>query len=1034
MKSPLKTSVAAVPSRNTGLLRGLALGSAALMGIFTSTPAFGQGGYYPVSPTGAPYGSNYNGITVAASPDLTFLQNNVQNLYGPNVSLQVPLPTGSTAPTTVQYSQAVAVAVTLVLAGSPTVPAGVTLTSLSNEAVSWNSASAGTTTTAIAQSIVQFNTATAVANLTTVAAALAKSQPTLINNLVANIVVQAGTNTTIAAGIPQIVAAAVTNVPNNTTAITSIVNNGVAYGIATSSLTAQNKADLFTGNGTYTGAGYIQTLLAAGVTNNRPATVDAITSAVTFTNFLTVGNLPGGAPALTTILNSVVAGIPAGSLSNTLVMGAVADGALRSQGALYGASGGAIATALDANAATAAYTDMVVNGYSNSSSGSAAFGAYVAAHASFSDALAAGAVVKASLTPALVLQLALVNGSAAPRNVVASAVGANQTAALTTLVGAINSSNHTPWAGSFGDIAYGGAEAAPLATAGNVTQTVLLNSATSVTALNTGTVTQVMQNALNGANAGGNQAAFAALIYGVQLEAKYTSPGTVSNPGIAAVQTAVDTLTSIANPLYPSFIAPVAAVAGDTYGYNQANIVSAGNTQLTTDSGDTVAAIAGENLVASLRASAATTYTSMLTAFNNASTNASPSNSAIALLYGATLQDPTEYAAELASAIKQSTVSDATLTAVANNALLPSSGLNLSQNVQVVDTVATHFKTEATGSGINDLFGYVSHQIVVNSSLTQAIAAAAVVIDPDSAHFVAHAVAFQNPSAVYLSVPAIFTYTQITNPHPVAAPTAGFPGGVILGTKSAPGSTPGAVVDQPAAAAAITAALTTGILEANASASVTQTNLVNAITAAVAASATQNGINLVAPLHPFYNSAVPGDSTAIFQQSNGNGGTISNYQTVGPAGAVTGFVAQMVKSGDSTINSITAAVLTAATAANVRAYALPIAQAAAQAFAWVSGYSTVPVINNTVGNPVFDIANAIAPTVAGFATLAQLETAVAFGITLAENGTIGAGALGLNAVGINSGSLVVKSANNTNGNFYQVRSATGTPVTDIFNL
>jgi hypothetical protein len=560
---------------------------------------------------------------------------------------------------------------------------------------------------------------------------------------------------------------------------------------------------------------------------------------------------------------------------------------------------------------------------------------------------------------------------------------------------------------------------------------VLLNSASSVTALSTPTVVQVTTNALNGANAGGNQAAFAALIYNVQSEAKYTSPGTVNNPGIAAVTAAVDTLNTINNANYPAYLAPVAAVAGDTYGYNQTNIATAGNNQLTTDglASQVPAATAGEGVVSAIRANSATTFTVTINAFKNAVANA---DSTKAVLVGSILINPTEYAAELASSIKQSSISDTTLTQIANYALLASNGLNLTSNTQMVDQVATHFKSEATGAGIGDAFGYVSHEIVINPSLTTQIAAAATVVDPDSAHFFAHAVAFQNPANAYLAVPSIFAYTQITNPNPIAAPTVGSPNGVLLPTKSAPGSTPGAIVDQPAAAAAITAALTTGILEANLPAATTQTDLVNVVRQAVASSISQNGVNLQGPLHPF-----TGDGANTFQQSDGTvAGTVSNYRTVGPAGAITGFVAQMVQPNDTTISSITAAVLGASATANVRAYGLAIAQAAGQALRWVAGSTVVASTNFVAGNPAYDIANALASSLAGFFTLTQLENAAEFGITQAANGVIGAGALGLNANGLNpgTGTFTVSATGNSSSAFYLLHSATGTPVTDIFNL
>jgi hypothetical protein len=170
-------------------------------------------------------------------------------------------------------------------------------------------------------------------------------------------------------------------------------------------------------------------------------------------------------------------------------------------------------------------------------------------------------------------------------------------------------------------------------------------------------------------------------------------------------------------------------------------------------------------------------------------------------------------------------------------------------------------------------------------------------------------------------------------------------------------------------------------------------------------------------------------------------------RTVGAAGAITAYIAQTTQAGDTSIvkvgetasaaGSVAFAVLQAATAGQARQYGLEIAQAAAQALRWVAGSS----IN--VAQAAADIANAIAPSVVGVhdfggLTLAQtftrLQTAALFGISEAANGTIGAGALGLNATGLNSGPITVKAAGNNNADFYVHRSATGTPVTDIFNL
>ena len=141
---------------------------------------------------------------------------------------------------------------------------------------------------------------------------------------------------------------------------------------------------------------------------------------------------------------------------------------------------------------------------------------------------------------------------------------------------------------------------------------------------------------------------------------------------------------------------------------------------------------------------------------------------------------------------------------------------------------------------------------------------------------------------------------------------------------------------------------------------------------------------------------------------------------------------------------MTKAVLNAAAGA-APAYVLQIVQAAAQTFAWVASTNTSGTPNFPLGsvsfntsattnNVVYDIAEAVANKTSD--TLQQLMNAAYFGIQEAVNGTISAGALGLNATGLNSenGSLVVNAAGNSKANFYLHYSATGVPVTDIFNL
>jgi hypothetical protein len=446
-------------------------------------------------------------------------------------------------------------------------------------------------------------------------------------------------------------------------------------------------------------------------------------------------------------------------------------------------------------------------------------------------------------------------------------------------------------------------------------------------------------------------------------------------------------------------------------------------------------------LIQSLQTNSTKSFTSTISAFNTAVSNASPTNSVVANLYGSILTNNAEADANLAAALKQSNLSPATLLSIASDALRTSNttyyGLNPA--LMMVQQVVTHIKTKELAGTTDDMMDFVSHQIVLNPSLLKDIAIAATVINPDNVQFVAHAVAFNKPLSAKDVVGSLFTYAQITNPTPLAAPTALNPSGALT-TKAFPGPTRGVIIDQPAVAAAITAALTTGILEANLSTTDTQTALTQTVSAAMVAALTQNGTNLRGPANPF-NFA--GDTTKTFRQSDGASATsikTGTQLTVGVAGAITGYIAQVTNAGDSTISAMTKAVLTAAVGGGARPYALEIAQAAAQALRWVGGASVdvnASPTNQVVGNPAYDIALAMAPTVGtGFATLAQLMNAAYFGITEAAAGTIGAGALGLNATGLNpgTGTLVIKASGNATSDFYQHHSATGAPVTNIFNL
>jgi len=1083
MKSLPTFSVAAVAARGVRFLQRSAFGGVVLASLLAAVGVQGQGLYYPVNPQGPPYGTTYTTITVHSNPNLQALQTAVQTLYGPTVTLAVPIPTGDTAPTTAQYSAAVQAVIQGSLATPGNFPAGVTTATLAAEAVAWRSSDYPATTTAIAQTIIAFNNTNAVSNLTPVIDTLAKAQPTLIDGIMSNILTQAATVNVVAQGIPLLVKTSIADIPTDQARISSIINYGLSaimssvLPAATGDQTlphAPNKQDAFIGAGT----GLVPTLLDAPTANGSLVTIDTILKSVTGSGALSLAPAFGGNSSLNQILDSAVTALQltsawtaVGANQNVLI-GALNIGTLRSQGASAAAIAARLATD---SAGTATYTNAVAYGYTHSAN-LAAYDAAVQANPGYADAVASGASIVGGVGVGQIVQYGLLHESGTPntpRSLVAALIGANQTSAVSIVLGAINTSTspvtvdsittpaRTPYgSATAGDLAWAAADASPIQNIGSAIQNIVAYTTVSTSSLNTATVTSIVQQAIAGAIAGGKTGAFADIVYKEQSVARSTAA--VSDP---LVRAAIDAMGPAS-----SYIAVVAALAGDS-GSNRAAIQNAAyaagaTSEIQLTGGDVTAASSGGALVQSIQTNVGQFFTSALAAYYSSANGASPTNAAIADVYAAVLTDPLEADAGLAAAIKQSGVPDATLTMAADNAYRVTNGnSSLAPNLAMVDAVVTHIKSEAlSGAGIQDLFDFVGHQIILNPTLTNDIATAATVVDPDNAHFIAHSVAFNattatNPTGATSSIASIFKYAQIVNPTPYLVPSISNPTGAPAGSKSFPGpSVKGKILDQPAAAAAITAGLVTGILEANldktqltqstttSSVPLTTSALTSAVAAAVANSITATSATYLRGMtFPFNNT---GDTAKQFVQSDGTASGAPNLntttfgtrseQTFGAAGAITGYIAQVTTLNDSTISPVTAAVLTASVGGNARLFALEIAQAAGQALRWVGGINVSTALSGALsaGNPAFDIASAMAPTEVGYANLAQLENAVAFGINQAAAGVIGAGALGLNATGLNpgTGTLNIKATGNANSDFYQVRSATGTPVTDIFNL
>lgn len=356
-----------------------------------------------------------------------------------------------------------------------------------------------------------------------------------------------------------------------------------------------------------------------------------------------------------------------------------------------------------------------------------------------------------------------------------------------------------------------------------------------------------------------------------------------------------------------------------------------------------------------------------------------------ALLYAATLAHPSDVVGALAAVITKSALAPAaTLTQDAISAARTKQA-----NLAVAGEVAGFIKTNGLAT---DIQAYIGAKVLENPSFVADIATAGTVSIPKFSHFVAHAIAFNAPQQAYLAAAGILQHSLITA-------TTGTPGvdKLLLG-------------DRPAAVAAISAALTTGIVE-NRDLSVADKRI--ALTNAVRSTVTALG-----PTYTAYN-AQSGTAAASFRTSNGGVGTFTTGPAKGVAGAVTGFVAQLVNAGDTVVSlDITKALTAISAAVGSGGFKLDIAQAAAQAFGWVSGQVAPAGVATAIANAVH---SGYTP---GY-TLAQITNAANFGLAQA-NGGIGVGA----RPGAGAGGLRWT----TSDPFYSHKSASGDPVSPILSL
>ena len=933
-----------------------------------------QGPYYPeVNPNGgAPF--NPNGVPIVSSAELNLIET-----YMPaGKTLVLPPPTGKTTASSADYQAAVQAAAAAVGAAGGTL-GSVTISSLGAQVALYRAAGTSQVNAALtgfAAGIVASSVNKQV-DLESLAFSVAKANPSLLNGVNSPFLpifhaaaasdalvggVGALLNQTLAgakAGSPpvaQLLSGGVTNVVNN--AVGELFNSS-----APSAATPAARGTLIYN---------LATLVVPSVAGSS-SNLDAAATALTGAGYQ--------APGVVTLQNMVltIRNAAGGGAITDVSAGAIAQGALRNSGNVNGAGYVAIKAGLPGNA----YATNLVDSYSNFSS--AANASVRAATDPDPVAVAAAGALK---FPASAPQITKDVLNAVPlsagdvQKVVGRAVGAIQSAAAAIAGAAVTAVGPNVNAGN---VTYGAVFSAQVGSAGAVARQVLS------TATFAGTnIQQVANNSIQAAadaSPSSPQDAYADI-------ANYL--GGLLRTGTAANnQTAIDTLVQrIAALGGPTYIAVVGQMAGSLKSFNAQILSQAQTTATTFAPGDLPAINIGASLVNTLGAIPLTNYQAILASTASATTDAQR----LSVLYAAVLANSGDAAGGLAVLINGSP-----------NALAPAltaAAVSANRVNQTAMTVASAVAVH-TKANTNDIQAYIGQQLLSNPSAAKEITSAATVVAPQFSHVIAHALAFNQPTTVYGNVDNIFLHAKIT---------------LLNGAVNF-------VNDRPAAVAAITAGLTTGILENTLNNTLNPADTKTALKAMIArvvANAVNTPYNDVRTIGGGANQVLLGSNKGLdFRRTNGTAAGFTNTGVPGVAGSITGFVAQMVKLGDLTIDAdgsgqVAAAITQAAFSAAAltgNAYILDIAQAAGQAYGWVSGQTSSAAA-------VLAIRTAILAGNASY-TAAQLDFAAAFGISEANGG---AGRQGAGAEGLRD------KAGNPLAPYYDHHSASGTPVSNIFNL
>ena len=927
-----------------------ALFAAALAMGFAADSAMAQGNYYPevLLLGGAPF--QPNGFPVVSNFELNLIESKMPvTALGAGPTLVLPAFGLRTVATLAEYKAAVQAAATDVANGAV---GNVTLASLAAEVAKYrqgppSQVSAGLG--AIATGIIASGSGTKPADLQALAFNAAKVDPvgaTSGSTLSQALAAVAGNNTLVAQ-VGAMVSNALSGAMSGNPAPAALQSIGIKTLVADAVSAIANAPTANAATATPAQKGALISALATTVLptiSGSPTNIDQASAAL-----LAAGVQPyvmPGSMALT-----LKASVPVSNAN----YGAIAQGGLRGN---PGASA-AIRTAL-----STPYTNDLIdafNAFALPGNAGTLAGTYDPVAVS-----AAGATKFPGSAPSIVKDV--LNASGASSTVAQDIIGRGIAAAIGTAPQLIASAAVGAGAATLGDVTRGATLAAPVGSAGAIAKAVAIaGTLTPATALSVATTAIA---AAADASPTHRQDAYSDIAFNLAA----------TGGNAAFQQAAVDTevkAIAAANPggsaTAPTYIAVVSAAAGSPA--NRATILSYGTLAVAGD--DDAASTAGVNLLAAFTNVPLNNYQATLNAVSTVGNDARN----LAIIYAASLGNPGDTAGELAALIAKTGTSPADLTAAA---------ISASRSRQTALTIAADVAVYAKANPTGNIQATIGLRILNNPLYAKEITAAATVVLPQFSHVIAHTLAFNQPRTAYDSVAGIFLHSRITN------------------TVGAAGIDRLAIGNRPSAGAAITAGLTTGILEGILPATDRKLALQNVIVQAVSAL-----------VNPLYNDI----SGTPFQQSNGGVGLPGSSTTTatGVAGGITGFVAQLVNPG---VNSMDSDTLNALFQASYAAgsltgttYTLAIAQAAGQAFGWVTGVATSGA-GSVVANA---IAKAIHDGYPGGLLQANILNAVNFGIDQAAGG---AGVPGAGAGGLS----------NIPGQYYLHHSASGTPVSNIFTL